>query len=118
MRFILRFICIVNPCLYCSGITTCVITNTGSAFYLLSSSEFAQVSLSARLYNAPQCQIIPVEGLRAPPPQPDTPKQKSEPEAKPEDPPASATAAADVKTDDVPASGGESPVAKESADTM
>ena len=61
-----------------------MITNHGQAFYLLSSSEFAQVSLSARVFIAPQCRINPVDGSRPPPPTPDVAEGPT-PEDKPED---------------------------------
>ncbi|XP_023670840.1 lethal(2) giant larvae protein homolog 1-like [Paramormyrops kingsleyae] len=46
-----------------SGIASCVFTKTGQGFYLISPSEFARFSLSARVITEPRC-TVEVERVR------------------------------------------------------
>lgn len=60
-----------------SGITSFIFTKYGQGFFLLTSSEYQRISLSARMQGDSACTLELAEGMRPePPPEPET-----EPEA-------------------------------------
>ncbi|XP_060562320.1 lethal(2) giant larvae protein homolog 1-like [Ruditapes philippinarum] len=62
-----------------NGITSFIFTRYGQGFFLLTSSEYQRISLSARTQGEPTCTLELAEGMRPePPPEPET---ETEPEA-------------------------------------
>ncbi|XP_053393293.1 lethal(2) giant larvae protein homolog 1-like isoform X2 [Mercenaria mercenaria] len=62
-----------------NGITSFIFTKYGQGFFLLTSSEYQRISLSARVQGEPMCTLELAEGMRPePPPEPET---QPEPEA-------------------------------------
>ena len=63
-----------------SGVVSSFFTLTGEGFFLLSPSEFARFSLSARFVPKPACEVLLKDGVRPPLPEP-MPEQVPEEEA-------------------------------------
>lgn len=56
-----------------NGITSFIFTKYGQGFYLITSSEYQRISLSARVQGEPKCTLELAEGMRPePPPEPET----------------------------------------------
>lgn len=60
---------LINGDLFFSGITSFIFTKYGQGYYLLASSEYQKVTLSARYQGDTKCTIELAEGMRPEAPQ-------------------------------------------------